>query len=349
MNERLYATEFGSDTLDFHSRLLVFDAADLLKPVLLGAYISPFDSLGYTYSLGVNFAADGLYTYHSDYIFSVVDVGRPDSMVLAGRVPGYFYGGQGGGPVLDNGRAYVDHGGYLYIIDISNPMMPDVVNPLGSSFGFSGAVLDDTLLYETTSSGLHVVSVSDPLNVYEIGNWNSSARCAAVVRHGASFFLARALEGVAIVDVANPASPILKRDLETPGYAYSVLVDDSMLYVNDALALVVFRHDATSGIADQGDALTPMSFSLGANYPNPFNSGTMIAFSQQAPSVVSLSIHNVLGQLIDKRDLGVLPAGKHTVAWEALDKDGHPLPSGVYFYRMTGAGQTFTRKMLLLR
>jgi len=44
----------------------------------------------------------------------------------------------------------------------------------------------------------------------------------------------------------------------------------------------------------------------------------------------------------------VLPAGPHGAAWSGLDDRGQSVASGVYFYRLTTATYTATRRMVLL-
>ena len=97
---------------------------------------------------------------------------------------------------------------------------------------------------------------------------------------------------------------------------------------------------------DDGDpfALLPEGFALGQNYPNPFNPTTTIPFSLPAASQVRLEIFNTLGQLVDARDLGWLPAGD-----QAVEYDASALASGVYFYRVTTETTTATRKMMLVK
>jgi flagellar hook assembly protein FlgD len=44
-----------------------------------------------------------------------------------------------------------------------------------------------------------------------------------------------------------------------------------------------------------------------------------------------------------------LDAGRHAVEWDASDDSGDPVPSGMYFYRITAAGRSATGKVLLVR
>ena len=90
-------------------------------------------------------------------------------------------------------------------------------------------------------------------------------------------------------------------------------------------------------------------FSLGRNFPNPFNPITTIDFTVPFHCHVQIEVYNVLGQrvklLVDKS----LAAGQNTISWDGTDGDGKPVPSGVYFYRMTADEFMEVRKMLLIR
>ena len=88
---------------------------------------------------------------------------------------------------------------------------------------------------------------------------------------------------------------------------------------------------------------------LEGNYPNPFNSSTLIPFQLAARSRVRLEIFNLLGQrvrtLVDK----VEQPGVHRVAWDGHDDAGRQLTSGLYVYRLLTNGFAAQRRMLLLR
>jgi hypothetical protein len=98
----------------------------------------------------------------------------------------------------------------------------------------------------------------------------------------------------------------------------------------------------------------PTAFSLEANYPNPFNPSTTIAFGVPEDAAVRLSVYNMLGQEVAVLAEGNHTAGRYSVVWEAKDNAGRQLSSGVYFYRMnaTGvSGKTYNamQKMVLMK
>ncbi len=93
----------------------------------------------------------------------------------------------------------------------------------------------------------------------------------------------------------------------------------------------------------------PAVLYLAQNFPNPFNSETVIRYGTATAGPVELSIYDLLGQRVAQLQSGWQQAGSHTVAWDGRSAVGRPLASGVYLYRLsTGAGIA-TKKLLILR
>ena len=88
----------------------------------------------------------------------------------------------------------------------------------------------------------------------------------------------------------------------------------------------------------------PEKFVLGQNYPNPFNPKTNIEYRISNAEHVTLSIYNLLGQivavLVDKKQT----AGSYIVQWDAA-----AFVSGVYYYRLSTGQGTKYRKMILIK
>lgn len=106
--------------------------------------------------------------------------------------------------------------------------------------------------------------------------------------------------------------------------------------------------DFGADVDDDTDNL-PTEFSLSQNYPNPFNPTTMIEYSLPSEAHVSISIFNVLGQLVAKIVDEIKPAGAYSVTWNGTDAGGNPVVSGVYTYRVWAGSDIDTRKMVLLK
>ncbi|MBC8526496.1 MAG: choice-of-anchor D domain-containing protein [Candidatus Cloacimonetes bacterium] len=87
----------------------------------------------------------------------------------------------------------------------------------------------------------------------------------------------------------------------------------------------------------------PEKFALYSNYPNPFNSKTVIRYDLPKDTYVSIQIYNVRGQLVKELVNGVEEAGRKQIEWDVKD-----MSSGIYFYKLLTKDKIFIKKMLLL-
>lgn len=85
-------------------------------------------------------------------------------------------------------------------------------------------------------------------------------------------------------------------------------------------------------------------FELAQNYPNPFNPSTQIRFTLRTSNFARLTVYDVLGREVAVLVDGNLPAGSHTVTFDASN-----LTSGVYLYKLEADGQVQTKRMTLLK
>ena len=85
------------------------------------------------------------------------------------------------------------------------------------------------------------------------------------------------------------------------------------------------------------------------NCPNPFNASTVISYVLLGSEYVSLKVYDVLGREVATLVEGYQEAGVHRVRWDGLDKEGRPVASGTYLYRLRAGGFEETKSMTLLR
>ena len=98
----------------------------------------------------------------------------------------------------------------------------------------------------------------------------------------------------------------------------------------------------------------PKDTILAQNYPNPFNPETWIPYQLSKPAEVTISIHNIAGQLVRTLDLGLQPVGSYmtpaTAAyWDGKNAVGERVSSGIYFYTLQTAEFAATRRMVILK
>ena len=101
--------------------------------------------------------------------------------------------------------------------------------------------------------------------------------------------------------------------------------------------------------ASQFQVSLPSEFHLAQNHPNPFNPETVIEYALPQPSNITLTIYNVIGQQVHSWDISSQPPGYHTIRWDATDRFGNRVPSGIYLYRLQASTFAASKKMLLLR
>jgi hypothetical protein len=88
----------------------------------------------------------------------------------------------------------------------------------------------------------------------------------------------------------------------------------------------------------------PESFFVEQNYPNPFNPSTTIRFGLPAPSHVSVSVFNLLGQEVATLFDGRKDAGVHDLQFDAAN-----LTSGIYLYRVEAGDMVAMKRMVLMK
>lgn len=93
----------------------------------------------------------------------------------------------------------------------------------------------------------------------------------------------------------------------------------------------------------------PCEFRLGRNYPNPFNSYTVIPFELPRPAEVRLVVYDIFGRRVRTLAEGELPAGRYSTNWDGRDDAGREASSGVYLYKLEGRGFSEVGTMVLIR
>ena len=102
----------------------------------------------------------------------------------------------------------------------------------------------------------------------------------------------------------------------------------------------------TTGVEQKNSSAltTPERFVLHQNYPNPFNPSTHIVFRIPNLEHVALKIYDINGREVATLFNELKAPGTYEVIWDA-----GRFASGVYFYRLSGATFSVTKKLVLVR
>ncbi len=136
--------------------------------------------------------------------------------------------------------------------------------------------------------------------------------------------------------------------------ADTFFVDDNFPVTESAVYTVVAHYRWGVSLPSEGLTVSlatddiqtalPTVFALKANYPNPFNPTTTIAFDLPQRSQVRLTVFDVTGREVATLTDQTMSAGSYSVVWNAAG-----LPSGMYMTVMEAGDHRFVQKMLLLK
>jgi hypothetical protein len=117
-------------------------------------------------------------------------------------------------------------------------------------------------------------------------------------------------------------------------------------------ALIIFEinsYKIQTGIPDIYDAIIPEHISLNLNYPNPFNSSTVISYTLKKREQVKLNIFDIAGKRVASLADEIQDAGNKAYMWQARSEKGDSLPSGIYFCILKAGPRVESIKMLYLK
>ncbi len=125
--------------------------------------------------------------------------------------------------------AYVSNGGYLDVVDVSNPASPHRLGRVLMPLDVRDVVVQDSHAYVVSSSGqLSVVDVSNPANPMLEGSASTLNQAYAVAVSGDYAFVASYI--LEVFDVSDPSNPT-KVGTANARNAYDVVVRDRYAYV----------------------------------------------------------------------------------------------------------------------
>ena len=110
-----------------------------------------------------------------------------------------------------------------------------------------------------------------------------------------------------------------------------------------------FKDPATS-VEEMKSNMLPEVFAMYPNYPNPFNSRTMIHYQLPKASNVTLQVFDILGRRVAiPINNQKMNAGYYTAAWDGKSGTGATVASGIYFFRFTAGDFNKVQKCVFIQ
>jgi len=265
--------------------------------------------------------------------------GTHDALIARNVIYHNSYGGDRGGPVYLEGATDVTiHNNSICENTASNP---DGQGAGIAVYNSTGIDIRNNLIYNNQGYyGVAALGASLAPCYYNnvIGNWageywgvavGPGAISAQPLTAGYTEHY-RLLPGSPCIDAGDPAMPV--------PYGGGSIIDIGAL-----------EYQYPVGFGDSGPGVVAFAFALRANFPNPFNAETRVAYALPRPTAVVLTIYDALGRHVRTLVESTMPAGEHSVTWNGTDSRGRAVGSGVYFYRLDAGGLVDSRRMLLLK
>ncbi len=130
------------------------------------------------------------------------------------------------------------------------------------------------------------------------------------------------------------------------------LIDEVRCYnrdLDDSEVAEIMEADLANTAIRRDVSSTPTTFSLGPNYPNPFNPSTHICYNVPEHTNVQLDIFDVSGRHVKRLFDGAQSAGSYVTSWDGLTEAGRSASSGIYIVRLRTDNSTSNLKIILAK
>lgn len=238
-------------------------------------------------------------------------------------------------------------------MDIQNPAQPVVISLTYASDRYDDFKVSDNTLYATSPSHLTAFNISNLAHWGRLSNTLITDESPYVVHHmdisGSRLFLSSEEFGLSIYDIMLSANPVKVGYYDTPGTAYDVAAYGNIALVADRTNLGFYEFSTTATDGDGSIALLPQSINLLSNYPNPFNSSTVIRFETAVKGKVAIDILDIMGRQISTLAENEYGPGYHEIRWDGQDNTGATVASGRYFVRAVSDGHSQSLPVTLLK
>ena len=209
-----------------------------------------------------------------------------------------------------------------------------------------------TLIYPTSSDTLEINTDTDETYTFY---WDASEDVDSEVNYTATITLdyfgdtySDEYESAdSLVSISGYEWAVLMTNLNLNRWTleYIVQATDGEYTVESEVGEFVFENTSLS----TDNELTPLSFRLHQNHPNPFNPVTTLRYDLPEDAVVNITIYDMMGRVVSNLVSSQQRAGYKSVQWNATNNTGQPVSAGLYLYTIQAGDFRQTKKMVLLK
>ena len=249
----------------------------------------------------------------------------------------------------------------LLVVDVADPASPQLVTQLpilGEARTIE--ILGEYACIAAGITGLVVVDISDPEAPSFVSNVPTPEPAMGVALSGPVAYVSNGglYSGatVVVVDLSNPASPIMRGIADTHGVAGRLAAGEefvgvaTLTYGGNAVDFLPLQCPVTTAVSP---ASSPPAVKLLAVAPNPASLGAaaiQLRFELARAMRTHVTVFDAAGRLVRRLIDESLTSGAHTAAWDGRNDAGRLSAPGVYFYHLaTESGFSGSQKVVVLR
>ena len=324
--------------------LLILDVGDPLDPDTVSRL--PFATARTALTLDGDLALIACHDGHGTGSIQIIDVGDPSEPQIQRDVPFFFsYPTQ---TVLGGQRLFAsswEDG--LVVLDYRDRWHPVISHTLPVPGKSRGLLYDEDRVFLISGRTLQIIDVTEDTAPVVLGQTLLPSVATGLDVRGYHAYVSTAASGVQVIDVRDPARPVLVGAAPS-GPSTTLTLREDELWVGCAPQSLQ-RYPAQ---CYEGDLPLPGRTDLHvllSPRPNPFRHEAGLGFDLPAPADVDLSVYDLNGRRIIQLAHGLLPAGPQRYLWDGRTASGLPAAAGFYFVRLAYDGQVESRRLIRLR
>ncbi len=162
------------------------------------------------------------------------------------------------------------------------------------------------------------------------------------------FFLSGWAGGAMIILPADSDSVLVHFSPTSSGSKTASLLVNSDDPDEPVVTVPLSGNGADTAVKERDGAILT-AFRLMPNYPNPFNSGTIISYHMPRTADVRIDIYDASGRFVRNLVRAAKQPGAHEVRWDGTDSNNYPVCSGLYIVALRSTSFTAERKVMVVR
>ncbi len=132
-------------------------------------------------------------------------------------------------------------------------------------------------------------------------------------------------------------------------FQYQIVGEKGRKIDFDSQNHLILRNPEQDTLYFQKIRIAPDDFQLSNNYPNPFNSQTIIDYALPVKTNVEISVFDITGTRVTTLFSGIREKGYYQIKWNGENDSGQQVGSGLYFLNFYSREYQTSRKMVLVK